>query len=113
MIEESALPDGVATSRPFDRPSENPLQSSNPLAQFNVMRQRYNQVQVIRENHVAPNRNAEIIMRAFSKFHECFVNTIIRKMGSAPVGAACYEIERVAQEDNIEPPWCSREFCHD
>jgi hypothetical protein len=113
MIEESALPEVVARSRPFDRPSKNPLQSSNPLAQFNVMWQCHKQVQVIRQNHVAPNGDGEIVPRSFAEFHKCFVNTIVCKMRPASVRAAGDEIERVAREDNIEPTWCPREFCHD
>ena len=57
---------------------------------------------MVRENHVAANRNAEIILRAFAESHECFVNRIIRKKTSTSVGAASYEIDWIAWENNVE-----------
>ncbi len=113
MIEESTLPDGIARTGGSESSCKNALQSSNPLAQFNAIWQCHKQVQMIRKNHVAPNSNAEITLRAFAEFHECFMNTLIRKMSPAPVGAAGYEIKRAARKDNVEPSRRSREFCHD
>jgi hypothetical protein len=70
-------------------------------------------VQVVRENYVATNPNAEIILSSFAEFHESFVNTIIRKMRPTPIGAASYEIKWITWENDVESPRGSGEFRHD
>ena len=112
MVEESALPDRLARSRTFERARKDPLKSPNPIAEFNVIWQRHEKVQVVRENHIAPNRNAEIVLRVFAESHECFMNTIIRKIRPTSIGAAGYEIEWIAWENNVESSRSSRELCH-
>jgi hypothetical protein len=69
-------------------------------------------VQVVRENHVAPNRDAEIILRAFAESDECFMNMIIRKVRPTSLGAAGHEIDWIAWENNVESSRGSRKFCH-
>ena|SRR5438552_515607 len=111
MIEEPTLPDGV-TGTGVNFACKNSLQSPNPIAELKVVWQCHKQVYVIRKNYITPHRNPKIILRALAEPHESFMDTIIRKMRSAPACAARYEIERVARENNIEPSWCSWEFCH-
>lgn len=112
MIEKSTLPDRIARPGRFDRPCEDPLQSSNPIAELNFIWQRYKQVQVIGKNHVAPNRNAEIVLSAFAEFYERVVNLVGRKMRPPPIRAVGYEVKRTMGKDNIQPPRRSGEFCH-
>ena len=67
------------------------------------MRQRDKQMQMVRENHVAPNRNAKIVLCAVAELHEGFMNKIIRKMRPTSVSAAGYKINWIARENNVEP----------
>jgi hypothetical protein len=91
----------------------NPLQSSNPISEFNITGQRHKKVQVIGKNDVTPDGNRKIALRASTKLHECLINTIIRQMRPAPIRAASYEVNRSSCEDDIEPTRRSREFCHE
>ena len=93
MIKEAALPDGIARSHRFDGLCENPFQSSNPIAEFNIAGQRHKQVQVIWKNDIAPDGDSEILLRASAKFDEGFMNMIVRQMRPAPIRAASDEIK--------------------
>ncbi len=70
-------------------------------------------MEVVGKDHVASDCNAEIILRASAKSHECFMKTIIREISPTSIGATGYEINWPVRKDDIQPTRGSREFCHE
>jgi hypothetical protein len=112
MVEEPALPDWITRPPVFDRPCENTLKRPNPIAEFQVIWQCDEKMQMVRKDHIATNCNAEFGLRAFTESHERFVDVTIRKMRPASIRAAGYKIKRSAWENNVQPSGYSGEFCY-
>ena len=112
MIEEASLPKWISRVGGFNRSREDALQSSNPISDFNIMRQGDKKMDVIRKNHVPSDRNPEIGLRALRERNESPVKSIICQIRTTSIGAEGYEVKRASWKDYIQSSWRAGELGH-